>query len=93
MDEERKGTPDVEKTEELMVLVGDPIRRQILSLLDNMKELNVEDLSEMLGLSVRAAQQHLGKLRAYGLVAARRDAQTLYYWLTDHPFNQKLREP
>ena len=56
------------------------------------KELSVADLAERLGVSVSAVSQHIAKLRAYGLVAPRRDLQTLYYRLTDHPFNQKLRE-
>src|SRR6185436_17446554 len=32
------------------------------------------------------------KLKDYGLVAPRRDAQTIYYRLTEHDFNYKLRE-
>jgi predicted transcriptional regulator len=79
MDEELKRTPDLEATEV-----------KLLHLLDNMKALTVEDLSEMLGWSVSTVEEHLAKLRAYGLVAP--DAQTVYYRLTDHPFNQKLRE-
>jgi DNA-binding transcriptional ArsR family regulator len=35
--------------------------------------------------------QHLAKLRAYGLATTRRDAQTIYYRLTDHAFLGKLR--
>ena len=42
--------------------------------------------------SVSAVSQHLAKLKAYGLVAPRRDAQTIYYRLTDHEFNGKLRD-
>jgi DNA-binding transcriptional ArsR family regulator len=41
---------------------------------------------------VSAVSQHLAKLRAYQLVAPRRDAQTIYYRLTDHKFNEKLRQ-
>lgn len=48
MAEEPKGTPNFEETE----LVGNPIRLQLLRLLDNMKELTVEDLAEMVGMSV-----------------------------------------
>ena len=43
-------------------------------------------------MSRRTVEQHLGTLRALGLVEARRDAQTVYYRLTDHPFNKELRE-
>ena len=36
-------------------------------------------LAHLLGLSQSALSQHLSKLRALGLVSARRDAQTVYY--------------
>ncbi|MCP4202669.1 MAG: tetratricopeptide repeat protein [bacterium] len=41
--------------------------------------------------SVSAVSQHLAKLRAYGLTTTRRDAQTIYYRLSDHEFLAKLR--
>jgi DNA-binding transcriptional ArsR family regulator len=87
-----EGTPDIEEAAELMNLAGNSTRLKLLYLLDNMKELCVCDLAEMLGVSVSAVSQHLAKLKAYGLVAPRRDAQTIYYRLTEHIFNAKLRE-
>ncbi|HEV7670526.1 MAG TPA: metalloregulator ArsR/SmtB family transcription factor [Thermoanaerobaculia bacterium] len=87
-----EGTPDIEEAAELMNLAGNSTRLKLLYLLDNMKELCVCDLAEMLGVSVSAVSQHLAKLKAYGLVAPRRDAQTIYYRLTEHPFNAKLRD-
>jgi ArsR family transcriptional regulator len=83
---------DIEEAAELMNLAGNSTRLKLLYLLDNMKELALDDLSEMLGVSVTAASQHLAKLKAYGLVAARRDGKTIYYRLSDHAFNAKLRE-
>ena len=74
------------------ILAGNSTRLKLLYLLDYMKELCVCDLEEMLGVSVSAVSQHLAKLKAYGLVAPRRDAQTIYYRLTEHAFNAKLRE-
>ena len=44
-------------------------------------ELSVGDLVAAIGLSQSALSQHLAKLRADGLVATRRDAQTIYYRL------------
>jgi DNA-binding transcriptional ArsR family regulator len=85
-------TPEIEEAAELMNLAGNSTRLKLLYLLDNMKELCVCDLAEMLGVSVSAVSQHLSKLKAYGLVAPRRDAQTIYYRLTEHVFNTKLRE-
>src|SRR5436305_1572053 len=84
-----EGTPDIEEAAELMNLAGNPTRLKLLYLLENMKELCVCDLAEMLGVSVSAVSQHLAKLKAYGLVAPRRDAQTIYYRLTDHAGEQQ----
>ena len=46
-------------------------------------EASVGDLAEHAGLAQSAASQHLGKMRAEGLVATRREAQTIYYRLDD----------
>lgn len=46
-------------------------------------EASVGELAEHVGLAQSAASQHLAKLRAEGLVATRRDAQTIYYRLVD----------
>ena len=67
-----------------------PTPLKILYLLDELKELCVCDLGEMLNVSVSAISQHLAKLRAYGIATTRRDAQTIYYRLTDHAFVAKL---
>ena len=85
-------SPDLEEAADLLNLAGNATRLKLLYLLDNLKELCVCDLAEMLGVSVSAVSQHLSKLRAYSLVAPRRDAQTIYYRLTEHTFNDKLRE-
>jgi DNA-binding transcriptional ArsR family regulator len=84
-------TTEIDEAAELMNLAGNSTRLKLLYLLDNMKELCVCDLAELLGVSVSAVSQHLSKLKAYGLVAPRRDAQTIYYRLTEHDFNTKLR--
>lgn len=82
----------IDETADLMGLAGNSTRLKLLYLLDNMKELCVCDLAELLGVSVSAVSQHLSKLKAYGLVTPRRDAQTIYYRLTGHAFNNKLKE-
>ena len=83
--------PELEEAAELFNLASNSTRLKILFLLDRLKELCVCDLAEMLGVSVSAVSQHLAKLRAYGLSSTRRDAQTIYYRLTDHAFIGKLR--
>jgi DNA-binding transcriptional ArsR family regulator len=46
-------------------------------------ETSVGDLSAHVGLTQSATSQHLAKMRAEGLVATRRDAQTIFYRLDD----------
>jgi DNA-binding transcriptional ArsR family regulator len=46
-------------------------------------EASVGDLAGHARLAQSAASQHLAKMRAEGLVATRRDAQTIYYRLAD----------
>lgn len=46
-------------------------------------ETSVGDLAEHAKLAQSAASQHLAKMRAEGLVATRRDAQSIYYRLVD----------
>ncbi len=46
-------------------------------------EASVGELAEHAKLAHSAASQHLGKMRAEGLVATRREAQTIYYRLAD----------
>jgi DNA-binding transcriptional ArsR family regulator len=52
-------------------------------------EMSVTELGEYVDLSQSALSQHLAKLRADGLVATRRDAQTIYYRLAD-PIAKRL---
>ncbi len=46
-------------------------------------EWSVGELEEVVGLSQSALSQHLARLRRDGLVRTRRDAQTIYYSLSD----------
>ena len=83
-------SPELEEAAELFTLASNSTRLKILFLLDRLKELCVCDLAEMLDVSVSAVSQHLAKLRAYSLATTRREAQTIYYRLSDHPFLSKL---
>jgi ArsR family transcriptional regulator, virulence genes transcriptional regulator len=51
----------------------------------------VGELVDVVELSQSALSQHLSKLRADGLVAFRRDAQTLHYRVTDKRALQVLQ--
>ena len=46
-------------------------------------ESSVSDLADHVGLAQSATSQHLAKMRAEGLVATRREAQTIFYRLDD----------
>ena len=46
-------------------------------------EASVGDLADHARLAQSAASQHLAKMRAEGLVATRREAQTIFYRLDD----------
>ena len=84
-------TPELEEAAELFSLVNSSTRLKVIYLLHELKELCVCDLGAMLNVSVSAVSQHLAKLRAYGLVTSRREAQTIYYRLTSHQFLDQLR--
>lgn len=46
-------------------------------------ECSVAELADYSGLSSSATSQHLARMRAEGLVSARRDAQVMWYRLAD----------
>lgn len=46
-------------------------------------ETSVNELAHFAGLAQSATSQHLAKLRAEGVVAIRREGQTIYYMLSD----------
>ncbi len=46
-------------------------------------EASVGDLAVHVGMAQSATSQHLAKMRAEGLVATRREAQTIFYRLAD----------
>ena len=64
-------------------------RLMILCKLVEWGEASVNSLAEAVGLSQSALSQHLAKMRAEGLVAYRRESQTLWYRITD-PKIEKL---
>jgi DNA-binding transcriptional ArsR family regulator len=58
-------------------------RLLILCHLTEQGEMSVGELVSQVGLSQSALSQHLGKLRAQGLVSFRREAQSLIYRVCD----------
>ncbi|MBT7074779.1 MAG: winged helix-turn-helix transcriptional regulator [Anaerolineae bacterium] len=71
-----------EKQAKLCKIFGNASRILILWILDA-GELPVSEIAFQVGTSVQNTSQHLALLKRYGIVTARRDAQTIYYRITE----------
>jgi ArsR family transcriptional regulator, virulence genes transcriptional regulator len=67
----------------LLRLLGNERRLMVLCQLAD-GELSVSDIQQRVGLSQSALSQHLALLREEGIVATRRQRQTIYYRIVDH---------
>jgi DNA-binding transcriptional ArsR family regulator len=85
-------TPDLDERAAVLDVVSQPTRLRLFYLLDEIGEVCVCDLGEILGITQSAVSQHLAKFKAYGLVTARRENQTLFYRLSDKPDVKMLRK-
>ena len=55
------------------------------------RERSVGDLAELLGIRDSTVSQHLSLLRRDGLVAARRDGQTIWYSISSDPAREVVK--
>ena len=79
-----------EEASQLLAAMANPKRLLILcNLVEG--EMNVTELSERVGLSQSPLSQHLSKLRAWGLVKPRREAQQVNYSLASDEVRQVLQ--
>ncbi len=62
--------------------IANPKRLKIIALLGS-REMSVGELAEIIGISLPNASQHLALLKAQGVVATRKQAQTVRYRLAD----------
>jgi ArsR family transcriptional regulator, virulence genes transcriptional regulator len=76
---------------QLLKLLGNEKRLLILCFLAVRGEMTVGELVAVVKLSQSALSQHLGKLRADGMVVFRRTAQTLHYRVADKRALQVLQ--
>jgi ArsR family transcriptional regulator, virulence genes transcriptional regulator len=67
----------------LLKLLANENRLLILCRLALTGEMSVSSLTAAAGLSQSALSQHLAKMREEGLVATRRDGQSIYYRIAD----------
>jgi DNA-binding transcriptional ArsR family regulator len=63
-------------------VLGHPHRLRMCELLMNGR-VSVNDIAEHLGIPANAASQHLGIMRAHGLLKSERDGKTVYYAVVD----------
>lgn len=81
--------PRADEAAELLAAMANPKRLLILcNLLD--EELSVGELSERVDLGQSPLSQHLSKLRALKLVAARREGQSVFYSLASDKVGRML---
>lgn len=67
----------------LLKAMGNGRRLMLMCKLVEHGEMTAGDLAREVGLSQSACSQHLGKMREEGLVAFRRESQTLWYRIAD----------
>ncbi|MEW5423281.1 ArsR/SmtB family transcription factor [Amorphus sp. 3PC139-8] len=81
-----------ERAEEVAALLAALANQKRLLVLCHLLEgeRSVTVLAEDVGLSQSAMSQHLAKMRALGLVAGRRDAQTVYYSIASDDLRQLM---
>lgn len=79
-----------EKASQLLTAMANAKRLVVLcNLLEG--EKSVGHLASIVGLSIAALSQHLGKMRALDLVRTRRDGQTIYYRLASSEVEEVLK--
>lgn len=67
----------------ILRLLANERRLMILCKLVEWGETNVTSLADAVGLSQSAISQHLAKMRDDGIVATRRESQTIWYRVAD----------
>jgi ArsR family transcriptional regulator len=67
-------------------------RLQILCILMEAGETNVGTLVSRIGISQSALSQHLARMRDEGMVAFRRESQTLWYRIADPRIGELMAE-
>jgi DNA-binding transcriptional ArsR family regulator len=75
----------------LLKLIANERRLLILCRLAAEQEVSVGQLADAVGLGQSALSQHLAKMREEGLVATRRDAQTVFYRIGDPKARRLLK--
>lgn len=67
----------------ILSLTGNSVRLKLLYLLNKEGRLCVCDLSDILEMNVSAISQHLRKLKDRNLIYSKKEAQTIFYSVTE----------
>jgi len=73
---------DVERASRSLKAMSHPLRLKILCTLGD-QEVSVQDIVEQVGTSQSNISQHLAILRDKGILASRKDANRVYYRVSD----------
>ncbi len=74
---------DIHFASRALKAMAHPLRLKILCLLGVESEISVQDIVEHVGTSQSNISQHLSILREKGIIAARKDANKVYYRIGD----------
>jgi ArsR family transcriptional regulator len=74
---------DIHLASRSMKAMAHPLRLKILCILGSKTEVSVQDLVEEVGTSQSNISQHLSILRDKGILAARKDANKVFYRISD----------
>ncbi|MDZ4201688.1 MAG: metalloregulator ArsR/SmtB family transcription factor [Gallionella sp.] len=73
---------DIQQAAEAMKAIAHPLRLKILCVLGD-QEVSVQDIVDQVGTSQSNISQHLAILREKNVLATRKDANRVYYRISD----------
>lgn len=73
---------DIQQASQAIKAIAHPLRLKILCVLGD-QEVSVQDIVEQVGTSQSNISQHLSILREKGIIAARKDANKVFYRVGD----------
>jgi ArsR family transcriptional regulator len=74
---------DIHLASRSLKAMAHPLRLKILCVLGSSSEVSVQDIVEQVGTSQSNISQHLSILRDKGILASRKDANKVYYRISD----------
>lgn len=74
---------DIQLASRSLKAMAHPLRLKILCILGGSNEVSVQDIVDYVGTSQSNISQHLSILRDKGILTARKDANKVYYRISD----------